>query len=173
MAVPDQDAPTIFAPPPIAIATAEFHIANDGNGKNPYFMGSSSSWKNRRVARRESNLVRRRFRNSPRTIAGDNEMRTAGGSACTTPTALREKNGGRVAEFERHFGTRHISGLDVPVSSSRIRLRSRGRNTRSHQESSKWLAMAAAPNLPLAARPRVGHIGLDGAVAEWLKAAVC
>ena len=28
-------------------------------------------------------------------------------------------------------------------------------------------------NLPLAARARVGHIGLTGAVAEWLKAAVC
>ena|SRR5205085_12170094 len=28
-------------------------------------------------------------------------------------------------------------------------------------------------NLPLAARPCVGHIGPDGAVAEWLKAAVC
>ena len=32
---------------------------------------------------------------------------------------------------------------------------------------------SAASNLPLAARPHVGHIGLDGAVAEWLKAAVC
>jgi hypothetical protein len=28
-------------------------------------------------------------------------------------------------------------------------------------------------NLPLAARPCVGHIGANGAVAEWLKAAVC
>ena len=28
-------------------------------------------------------------------------------------------------------------------------------------------------NLPLAARPRVGHIRSHGAVAEWLKAAVC
>jgi hypothetical protein len=28
-------------------------------------------------------------------------------------------------------------------------------------------------NLPLAARARVGHIGPTGAVAEWLKAAVC
>ena len=28
-------------------------------------------------------------------------------------------------------------------------------------------------HLPLAARPGVGHIDLDGAVAEWLKAAVC
>ena len=32
---------------------------------------------------------------------------------------------------------------------------------------------AAALNLPLAARPRVGHIRLTGDVAEWLKAAVC
>jgi hypothetical protein len=31
----------------------------------------------------------------------------------------------------------------------------------------------AARNLPLAARPGVGHIGPNGAVAEWLKAAVC
>jgi hypothetical protein len=28
-------------------------------------------------------------------------------------------------------------------------------------------------NLPLAGRPRVGHIGAAGDVAEWLKAAVC
>ena len=34
-------------------------------------------------------------------------------------------------------------------------------------------ANSAAANLPLAASPRVGHIGLNGAVAEWLKAAVC
>lgn len=34
-------------------------------------------------------------------------------------------------------------------------------------------ANSAAANLPLAARARVGHIGLNGAVAEWLKAAVC
>jgi hypothetical protein len=32
---------------------------------------------------------------------------------------------------------------------------------------------SAAQNLPLAARRRVGHIGLVGDVAEWLKAAVC
>jgi hypothetical protein len=37
----------------------------------------------------------------------------------------------------------------------------------------KWLSNSAALNLPLAARPRVGHIGLTGDVAEWLKAAVC
>jgi hypothetical protein len=37
----------------------------------------------------------------------------------------------------------------------------------------KWLANSAAANLPLAARPCVGHIRPDGAVAEWLKAAVC
>ena len=29
------------------------------------------------------------------------------------------------------------------------------------------------PNLPLAARPGLGHIRPNGAVAEWLKAAVC
>jgi hypothetical protein len=32
---------------------------------------------------------------------------------------------------------------------------------------------SATRNLPLAARPGVGHIGLTGDVAEWLKAAVC
>ena len=37
----------------------------------------------------------------------------------------------------------------------------------------KWPSNSAALNLPLAARPRVGHIGLTGDVAEWLKAAVC
>jgi hypothetical protein len=33
--------------------------------------------------------------------------------------------------------------------------------------------MARDMNLPLAAGPRVGHIGPAGDVAEWLKAAVC
>jgi hypothetical protein len=37
----------------------------------------------------------------------------------------------------------------------------------------KGLWNSAALNLPLAARPHVGHIGLTGDVAEWLKAAVC
>ncbi len=36
-----------------------------------------------------------------------------------------------------------------------------------------WLADSTALNLPLAAYPCVGHIGPNGAVAEWLKAAVC
>jgi hypothetical protein len=35
------------------------------------------------------------------------------------------------------------------------------------------LPNSATRNLPLAAHPCVGHIGLNGAVAEWLKAAVC
>jgi hypothetical protein len=34
-------------------------------------------------------------------------------------------------------------------------------------------AKSAPANLPLAARPCVGHIRLTGDVAEWLKAAVC
>ena len=33
--------------------------------------------------------------------------------------------------------------------------------------------VSKAGNLTLAARRRVGHIGLTGDVAEWLKAAVC
>ena len=33
--------------------------------------------------------------------------------------------------------------------------------------------ISAARNLPLAAGPVVGHIRHNGAVAEWLKAAVC
>jgi hypothetical protein len=39
--------------------------------------------------------------------------------------------------------------------------------------SDKMAANSVAANLPLAACPCVGHIGLNGAVAEWLKAAVC
>jgi hypothetical protein len=38
---------------------------------------------------------------------------------------------------------------------------------------SRCVECSAAANLPLAARRRVGHIGLVGDVAEWLKAAVC
>jgi hypothetical protein len=33
--------------------------------------------------------------------------------------------------------------------------------------------IADGANLPLAGRASVGHIGLSGDVAEWLKAAVC
>jgi hypothetical protein len=40
-------------------------------------------------------------------------------------------------------------------------------------EAIKQPANSAPANLPLAAGPCVGHIGLNGAVAEWLKAAVC
>ena len=40
-------------------------------------------------------------------------------------------------------------------------------------ESLNGMANSATRNLPLAAHPCVGHIGLNGAVAEWLKAAVC
>jgi hypothetical protein len=38
-------------------------------------------------------------------------------------------------------------------------------------QTSKWFRRNL--NLPLAAGPRVRHIRADGAVAEWLKAAVC
>ena len=41
------------------------------------------------------------------------------------------------------------------------------------RKSANGLVYSAASNLPLAARLRVGHIRLNGAVAEWLKAAVC
>jgi hypothetical protein len=44
---------------------------------------------------------------------------------------------------------------------------------RSHVRRRQITRNSPACNLPLAARPRVGHIGPDGAVAEWLKAAVC
>jgi hypothetical protein len=37
------DMATILQPPPVAIAAAQFRIANDGNRGNPYFPGSSSS----------------------------------------------------------------------------------------------------------------------------------
>ena len=40
-------------------------------------------------------------------------------------------------------------------------------------ESRNGEGIPPAPNLPLAARRRVGHIGPYGAMAEWLKAAVC
>jgi hypothetical protein len=39
------------------------------------------------------------------------------------------------------------------------------------EAATKW--PGANLNLPLAARPCVGHIRPHGAVAEWLKAAVC
>src|ERR1700732_222222 len=40
-------------------------------------------------------------------------------------------------------------------------------------EAQNGLPIPLLRNLPLAARPRVGHIDRNGAVAEWLKAAVC
>jgi hypothetical protein len=49
------------------------------------------------------------FRKSQQTIVGDSEMRIAGGSTCTTPTALRKKTRGSVAEFGPHFKARDPS----------------------------------------------------------------
>src|SRR6202049_4572307 len=40
-------------------------------------------------------------------------------------------------------------------------------------EAQNGLPIPLLRNLPLAARPRVGHIDRNGAVAEWLKAAGC
>jgi hypothetical protein len=57
---------------------------------------------------------------------------------------------------------------DVPLRLPGIQL-----HARNVPPSLNWLANSAARNLPLAAHPCVGHIGLNGAVAEWLKAAVC
>jgi hypothetical protein len=66
-----------------------------------------------------------------------------------------------------------VQGLDVPVSfPSRMRLRTSARVPETLY-GSDMARNSAAGNLPLAARPRVGHIRLNGAVAEWLKAAVC
>ena len=97
----------------------------------------------------------------------------AGGSTCTTPMALREKTRGSVAEFEPHSKARDASAASTSGFLFKDSLEKPRAEFPGHHESSKWLAITAAPNLPLAARPRVGHIGLDGAVAEWLKAAVC
>jgi hypothetical protein len=47
------------------------------------------------------------------------------------------------------------------------------RNPRAMTRAFIWITNSAAANLPLAAHPCVGHIRLNGAVAEWLKAAVC
>jgi hypothetical protein len=126
------------------------------------------NWKYRRVTRRES-------KSCPAAFFENRSKRSSVTARCelqATRLAPRRRPcakipGASVAEFGPHFRTR---GLDVPVSFSRIPLE---KPRAEFQESSKWLAIAAAPNLPLAARPRVGHIGLDGAVAEWLKAAVC
>jgi hypothetical protein len=56
-----------------------------------------------------------------------------------------------VAQIARHHGSR--ANADIMPARDR--------------------AEFGAFKLQLAARPRVGHIGHNGAVAEWLKAAVC
>ena len=65
---------------------------------------------------------------------------------------------------------------NTPASVQNVGFGTPARELRSIPESqkgSKRLVNPSTPNLPLAARVRVGHIGPDGAVAEWLKAAVC
>jgi hypothetical protein len=61
---------------------------------------------------------------------------------------------------------------------TRLIMRGASSTTRSRakitiQGVTEWLRMWQPGISRLAARPRLGHIGLNGAVAEWLKAAVC
>jgi hypothetical protein len=76
------------------------------------------------------------------------------------------------------------TGLRPPARRPWI-LRVRGSRRAGTRDASPWRAPSpgtfdslhftscAECNLALAARPRVGHIGRTGDVAEWLKAAVC
>ena|SRR5438094_484648 len=75
----------------------------------------------------------------------------------------------RRASIERRLEIREIGrkGLQNGSAYLQDRFKPRARNG----GATKWPQRDL--NLPLAASPRVGHIGRNGAVAEWLKAAVC
>jgi hypothetical protein len=83
---------------------------------------------------------------------------------------VRGESSRRVAEAVPHLWGAHNynddAGIPVAIRDSPGGMAGSGLDI-------KWLAKSAGRHLPLAARPRVGHIGLIGAVAEWLKAAVC
>jgi hypothetical protein len=79
----------------------------------------------------------------------------------------------------RMAAKRAMPETTAPHLSTRVPIRRRppacsiGRNCGSKTPQTLHSRKRASANLPLAARGCVGHIDLNGAVAEWLKAAVC
>jgi len=161
--------------PPTVDAVAGSTLRDEANRRNPYFSGLKCpfEWRPQRQkpiacgqesAGNQSNPLQRRVRKIVRQHGSANV------------------DGKRRRETEAHFwrgetrdaaaaGDRGSRGTvtqspDFGCERSPERLIGSPRVT-------KWPSNSAALNLPLAARPRVGHIGLTGDVAEWLKAAVC
>jgi hypothetical protein len=154
------------------------HIAGWGESQKPLFIGLKMPFR-MAPATADANCVRA-------GISGKSIESAATASSKNGPTARSANaDGKRRRETEAHSGSakramrrrlaaaaagaEQIRDPKVPgcgcersperlIGSPRVR---------------KWLSNSAALNLPLAARPRVGHIGLTGDVAEWLKAAVC
>jgi hypothetical protein len=75
----------------------------------------------------------------------------------------------RMALHSSLRATRRAGSLRVPIPASNRRHRASMKAASARETGRK----PAARNWSLAARPGVGHIRLNGAVAEWLKAAVC
>ena|ERR1700736_4425535 len=116
-------------------------------------------------SRRESNLAELRHR-ADRTI-GDVRARSSRASPCDEPLCC---------VTSRRLIPARIRRTPQPVHGEGARPERRhcdGEPPVDALESLIGLSVPQAQNLPLAARPRVGHIGLVGDVAEWLKAAVC
>ena len=124
-------------------------------GNNAHYSGipALSGLKIGGAARRayEPNLAQRYFRQAATTaIADHRETPGAASGNCarqSNDAASRFQSQGFVRE--RRLPDAESSGVTKPLANS------------------------AAANWPLAARLGVGHIGPNGAVAEWLKAAVC
>jgi hypothetical protein len=99
-------------------------------------------------------------------------------SQCESVSALQKhRYGGNVDSSPR--SDRRLDHATPPILRSLARKPAKQRRgVRDSSARSAWGGNATKwpqrdLNLPLAAGPRVGHIGPYGAVAEWLKAAVC
>ena len=162
--------------PPTVDAVAGSTLRDEANRKNPYFSGLKCpfEWRRQRQkpiacgqesAGNQSNPLQRRVRKIVRRTIGKRRWRAP---ARNGSTLLARRNarcgGGWRPRQPRNKSVTQSPDFGCERSPERLIGRPRVR---------KWLSNSAALNLPLAARPRVGHIGLTGDVAEWLKAAVC
>ena len=131
------------------------------------------TWNNQRssIARSSGlNLVRRRLFKIAREPSANANLESAQPEPAGRRRAQPRNPKARDAIFRAHLRRARDKPLpDARASASRILLEGLNQGP----GVVKWLANSAARNLPLAASPRVGHIRLTGAVAEWLKAAVC
>jgi hypothetical protein len=144
------------------------------NRRNPIFRGIGRSHYRVRESRRLPAVIRNRDLRGIESPTGDIE------SISRDFDAAREMNSENSLQRIMSRGARRADYICVsPRTTEPGNMRPNARHGISAVReqcgrsagASKWPRRNL--NLPLAAGPRVRHIRVDGAVAEWLKAAVC